>query len=201
MPVFLFHKILASIGSRSSNWILKLMQDQNKNILKTFADQYNINWKLLMAILMKESNQQGFDNHGNLKSRLERHILSGFRDVLLDIKKKHPSLPGLKADWIKKHTAEELNLMSTSWGMAQIMGYWYFILNHASVKEMIDAWQASEEIQIRDFCLFCVKYNDGRFLDALQKGNFQSIAMQYNGKGYAQNNYDRDLQIYMQKQK
>ena len=177
------------------------MEDKSKNILKEFADQYHFDWRILGAILMKESNQQGYNDKGILKSRMERHILSGFRDVLLDIKKKHPSLPGLKREWIKKHTAEQLNLMSTSWGIAQIMGYWYDLLNYDSVGSMIDAWQASEEIQIRDFCLFCVRYNDGAFLKALQVLNYQSIAMQYNGKGFAQNNYDRDLQLYFQRQK
>lgn len=177
------------------------MQEKSKEILKEFADQYHFDWRILGAILMKESNQEGYNDKGVLKSRLERHILSGFRDVLMDIKKKHPSLPGLKASWIKQHTPEELNLMSTSWGIAQIMGYWYDLLSYPSIGMLLDAWQASEEVMIRDFCLFCVRYNNGAFLKALQIPNFQSIAMQYNGKGFAQNNYDRDLQLYFQKQK
>jgi len=177
------------------------MNEVNKNILKEFANQNDIDWRILAAILMKESNQEGFNNQGKIKLRLERHILSGFRDVILDIKKRHPSLPGLNREWIKKHDADEIRLMSTSWGIAQIMGYWYQLLNYNSVKEMVDAWSASEEIQIRDFCLFCVRFNDGRFLKALIKQNLQSVAMQYNGKGYAQNSYDKDLQTYMQRQK
>lgn len=177
------------------------MQEKSKEILKEFADQYHFDWRILGAILMKESNQEGYNDKGVLKSRLERHILSGFRDVLLDIKKKHPSLPGLKPEWIKQHTPDELNLMSTSWGIAQIMGYWYDLLSYPSVGLMLDAWQDSEEVMIRDFCLFCVRYNNGAFLKALKVPNFQSIAMQYNGKGFAQNNYDKDLHLYFQKQK
>lgn len=177
------------------------MKDSNKEILKQFADQYVIDWRLLAAILMKESNQEGFDKKGKIKMRMEKHILAGFREVVVGIKQRHPSLPGLKAAWIKKHNPDELNLMSASWGMAQIMGYWYDLLNHKSVKDMIEAWEVSEEIMIRDFCLFCVKYNDGKFLDALQKCNIPSIAMQYNGRGFAQNNYDKDLIKYMQAQK
>lgn len=177
------------------------MKESSKQVLKEFAEQYVIDWRLLAAILMKESNQEGFDNKGKLKFRLERHILSGFRDVKSGVIKRHPSLPGLKPEWIKKHTVDELGLISTSWGMAQIMGYWYELLNYKSVKEMIDAWQASEEIQIRDFCQFTIKYNDGKFLDAVKKCNIQSIAKQYNGNGFARNNYDHDLIVYMQRQK
>ena len=176
------------------------MQESNKNILKEFAEQYKLDWRILGAILMKESNQEGYDKKAKIKIRFEKHIMSGFRDVLLDIRKRHPSLPGLKADWIKKHTVDELNMLSTSFGIAQIMGYWYDMLGYPTIKEMVDAWQASEEIQIRDFCLFCVRYNDGKFLTALKLLNYQSIAMQYNGRGYAQNNYDKDLQTLFSKQ-
>lgn len=177
------------------------METKSKEILKEFAEQYHLDWRILAAILMKESNQQGYDDKGNLKRRIERHILSGFRDVLLNIKNRHPVLPGLKAEWIRKHDVDELVAMSTSWGIAQIMGWHYPMLKYDKVQDMVDAWQASEEMQIRDFCLFCVRYNDGKFLDALQKMNFRSIAMQYNGRGYAQNAYDRDLEIYVSKQK
>jgi len=177
------------------------MQEQNKNILKEFANQNDIDWRILAAILMKESNQKGFDKNGVIKSRYEKHIHIGFKNVHNGTKKRHSSLPGLDPVWIKSHVLSELELLSTSYGIAQIMGYWYKLLGYNSVGEMIESWNDSEEIQIRDFCLFCVRFNDGRFLNALIKQNLQSIAMQYNGKGYAQNSYDKDLQIYMQKQK
>lgn len=177
------------------------MQEKSKEILKEFAGQYHLDWRILAAILMKESNQQGYDDKGNLKKRLEKSILAGFRDVLLNIKQRHPQLPGLKANWIRAHNVDEIVMMSTSWGIAQIMGWQYPLLNYEIIDDMIDAWQSSEEIQIRDFCLFCVRYNNGKFLDALEKQNFQSIAVQYNGRGFAQNNYDKDLLKYFQAQK
>lgn len=177
------------------------MLEENKNILKEFSDQYHLDWKILAAILMKESNQQGYDKNGKLKKRLEKHILSGFRDVKLGIKKLNPHLPGLKAEWIQSHTMDEIVKISTSYGIAQIMGWQYPLLNYDIVDDMIDAWQDSEEIQIRDFCLFCVRYNNGKFLEALKKLNFQSIAKQYNGNGFAKNNYDKDLIRYYQNEK
>lgn len=177
------------------------MQDKSKEILKEFAEQYHLDWRILAAILMKESTQQGYDDKGNIKRRLEKSILTGFRNVVLNIKQRHPQLPGLKAEWIRSHDADEIVKISTSWGIAQIMGWHHPLLNYEIIDDMIDAWYDSEEIQIRDFCLFCVRYNGGKFLDALKKMNIQSIAMQYNGKGFAQNNYDRDLICYYQKQK
>jgi len=176
------------------------VNESSKNILKEFAEQYHFDWRILGAILMKESNQSGYYKDGKIKSRYEKHIHMGFKNVLNGIKKRHPSLPGLDPIWIKAHTVPELELLSTSYGMAQIMGYWYHLLGYDNVQDMIDAWTDSEEIQIRDFCLFCVRYNDGNFLKSLKLLNFQSIAMQYNGRGYAQNNYDKDLHTYFQKQ-
>ena len=157
-----------------------------------FAGQYKIDWRILYAILRKESNAVGFDEHNLIKKRYEDHIYQGFEKVLNGASK-HPSLPGLKVDWIKSHKGAEFVLLSTSYGIAQIMGFWYPLLNYKTIKDMLDAWIASEEMQVRDFCLFCVKYNDGRFLGALQKNDFVSIAKQYNGGGYKKNNYDIDL--------
>jgi len=176
------------------------MEDKNKDILEEFANQYHLDWRLLGAILMKESNQEGFDKKGAIKTRYEKHIHIGFKNVHNGTKKRHPSLPGLDPLWIKAHTETQLEFLSTSFGIAQIMGYWYKLLGYKTINEMIDGWVDSEEIQIRDFCLFCVRFNDGRFLDALKKQNIQSVAMQYNGRGYAQNSYDKDLLTYMQRQ-
>ena len=166
------------------------------NIIIEFAGQYKIDWRILYAILMKESNCNGFYENKLIKKRYEDHIHTGFVKVLKGASK-HPSLPGLSAQWIKSHKEPEFVLLSTSFGIAQIMGYWYPLLNYKSIKDMLDAWIASEEIQVRDFCLFCVKYNNGRFLAALQKNDFTSIAKQYNGSGYKKHNYDVDLIKYV----
>ena len=176
------------------------MNESSKNILKEFAEQYHFDWRILGAILMKESNQSGFDKNGVIKARYEKHIHNGFKNVLNGSRKRHPSLPGLDPIWIKTHTPLQLEYLSTSFGVAQIMGYWYKLLGYESIESIMAAWMDSEEIQIRDFCLFCVRYNDGRFLNALKLLNYQSIAMQYNGRGYAQNNYDKDLHTHFQKQ-
>lgn len=166
------------------------------NIIFEFANQYKIDWRILFAILMKESNAKGFSSNVLLKKRFEPGIYKGFLNVYKGSALKHRSLPGLSPTWIKGHTQPELELLSTSFGIAQIMGHWYPMLKYSSISGMIEAWTASEVLQVKDFCLFCVKYNDGKFLEALQKLNFASIAKQYNGAGYKQNNYDVDLQKY-----
>lgn len=168
------------------------MKPEFLNIIKDFAIQYKIDWRILYAILKKESNASGFYKDGTIKERFEAHIFDGFIGVTNGAVK-HPQLPGLDADWIKSHLGHQYRLISTSYGIAQIMGYWYPTLNYNSIDDMIDAWTASEEVQIRDFCLFCVRYNYGKFLVSLKDLDYPAIAKQYNGGGYKKNNYDTDL--------
>ena len=172
------------------------MNDKLKDIIKLFAKQYHLDWRILFAILQKESNAKGFDNKGNIKKRFEKHIYSGFKSVLEGVRKRHPQLPGLDADWIKSHSLDEIEQLSTSFGIAQIMGWHYPLLYYRSIEDMVQAWKDSEEIQVRDFCLFCVRYNNGKFLQALKDLNIISIATQYNGSGFAKNNWDKDVQDY-----
>ena len=168
------------------------MNDHLKNIIKDFAKQYHLDWRILYAILMNESEAQGFKD-GKLKERFEKHIFNGFKQVHQGYRKKNPHLPGLTTEWIMSHNLQQLEYISTSYGIAQIMGWQYPLLSYSSVENMIQTWRDLEENQVRDFCLFCVRYNNGRFLKALKDMNIQSIAMQYNGTGFARNNYDGKL--------
>lgn len=169
------------------------MNDHLKGIIKDFAKQYHLDWRILFAILMNESNAQGFDKSGKLKERFEKHIYTGFKQVFEGQRKKNPHLPGLTTEWIRSHNLQQLEYLSTSYGIAQIMGWQYPLLGYSSIDNMVQSWRDSEEIQIRDFCLFCVKYNNGKFLKALKQLNILSISAQYNGTGYAKNNYDNKL--------
>ena len=169
------------------------MDDHLKNILKDFAKQHHLDWRIIYAILMNESNAQGFDSNGKLKERFEKHIFNGFKQVHQGYRKKNPHLPGLDTEWIKNHSLQQIEYLSTSYGIAQIMGWHYPMLGYLSIENMIQTWRDLEENQIRDFCLFCVKYNNGKFLKALKDLNIQSISMQYNGTGFARNNYDNKL--------
>ena len=160
--------------------------------LKEFAGQYNIDPRILVAILNNESEGRGFDKDGNIKTRFEVGIWSSFI-VQYNEGKKNPILPGLSVEWVRSHTKDELRLLATSYGIAQIMGWHYPMLNYNSIGDLVSAWTDLEEIQIIDFCIFCVKYRDGKFLKALQELDFKAISIMYNGLGYLRNDYDNRL--------
>lgn len=78
---------------------------------------------------------------------------------------------------------------SASWGLFQIMGYWYQTLGYASVQDMVKDAQTSEDLQLQMFCNF-VKA-DSRMLRALATGDYHSFAVEYNGP--AQQGYDMKI--------
>lgn len=176
-----------------------LLKPLSMQFIFEFSKQYNIDPALILAIGKKESNLQNYDKNGLLISRFEPHIYRGFLLVWEGKLNRHPLLPGIKADWIRKHKKDELKLLATSYGIFQIMGYWYewFGYNNLEncIKEIINDWMV-EEVCVQEFLLFCLKYRDGQFLKALQEKKYLRIALMYNGKGFRKNNYDIDLEIF-----
>lgn len=161
-------------------------------LLKEFAGQYHIEYPLLLAIGKQESNLTHLVND-DIIQRFEKHIYRAFLDVKLNKTEKHRFLPSLDPEWIKSHTDFQLKLMSTSYGIFQIMGWYYKELSYPSIETMLEDWWMVEEIHVKDFCLFCVIYYSGEFLEALQRKDFKKIAFLYNGANYKKNNYDVKL--------
>ncbi|MFV0362186.1 MAG: N-acetylmuramidase domain-containing protein [Suipraeoptans sp.] len=81
-------------------------------------------------------------------------------------------------------------LSSASWGMFQIMGFNYKLCGYSSVEEYVAAMESSQHSQFMAFVSFL--QNTG--MDTpLRKLDWAAFARQYNGPGYAQNNYDKKL--------
>ena len=78
-------------------------------------------------------------------------------------------------------------LRSTSWGIAQIMGFNHLIIGYSSLDDMIMEFADSENAQIHAMSMF-IRFN--RIDDALRELDWQTFARRYNGSGYARNKYD-----------
>lgn len=183
------YRIIPTLEETQTKEIIgEVVEKARIDTLKQFGIQHKIDWRILYAIAQNESNGYGLEGE-LIKHRFEEHIYAGFVKVKLGTFKKHPSLPGLDPEWIKSHSYKELRLMSTSWGMFQIMGWHYNMLGHASVESMVDNYKGSEDYQVRDFLIFCMIYRDGKFYQYLKKSWLRSIANAYNGAGWRKNNY------------
>jgi hypothetical protein len=79
---------------------------------------------------------------------------------------------------------DEVALRCISIGGPQIMGFNFAALGYRSAGELYDAFQASEEAQVRGFLAFCERRGlPGQLLGAIRNHNWPTFARLYNGDG------------------
>jgi hypothetical protein len=159
------------------------------------------------AVITVEAAGSGFDRAGRPKALFERHH---FYKHLKDA-------PGLQANAVAEGLAypkwgekpypkgsdavyaeieracaidEEAALLSTSWGLGQIMGSNYKLAGCKSVGEMVSEACESEAGQVRQMASFI---KNAGLQDELAAKNWAGFAKGYNGPQYAQNQYDQKL--------
>lgn len=92
---------------------------------------------------------------------------------------------------IKAHESKpEPALMSTSWGLFQIMGFNYAKVGYGSVVDFVNAMAGSERAQLQAFVAFI---RTTGLADELRKHDWAAFAKAYNGAGYKANKYDTKL--------
>lgn len=88
----------------------------------------------------------------------------------------------------------DLALRCASWGLFQIMGYYYVQCGFPNVEAFTNAMCVNETNQLEAFVNYIKDMNGGAELAALKAHNWTSFANQYNGSNqHAQNNYDGKL--------
>jgi len=85
---------------------------------------------------------------------------------------------------------EEAALLSTSWGLPQIMGSNYKMAGCSSVRELVEQSMESEANQLRQMANFL---KSAGLADDLAELNWAAVARGYNGPQYAVNKYDEKL--------
>ena len=85
---------------------------------------------------------------------------------------------------------EHAALLSTSWGLGQIMGSNFKMAGHESVENMVDEACKSETGQLRQMGMFI---KNAGLIRPLRFKDWAAFAKGYNGPGYAKNSYDTKL--------
>ncbi|WP_233875146.1 N-acetylmuramidase domain-containing protein [Paraburkholderia adhaesiva] len=81
-----------------------------------------------------------------------------------------------------------------SWGLFQIMGYYFTELGYTSVSDYVNAMQMSESHQLDAFVRFVTNMNGGAMLRYLKAKDWLHFALQYNGQAaVTMNNYPQKL--------
>lgn len=171
------------------------------------AESMGVEPAAFRSVITVEAAGSGFDKAGRPKALFERHH---FYKHLKDA-------PGLQANaeaeglaypkWGTKpypkgsdavyeeiiracSIDEEAALLSTSWGLGQIMGSNFKMVGCASVEAMVEEACESEAGQLRQMAAFI---KSAGLLDELKAKNWAGFAKGYNGPAYAKNAYDVKL--------
>lgn len=184
----------------------KFLSDQDLIDLSTELD---IPLPCIKAVYEVESSGRGFLSDGRPKILFEGHIfwkqlkkkginpvdfLNGNENILYK-KWTTEFYKGGSGEYERLEKAkiinEEAALESASWGIFQIMGFHYKLLEYDSVYNFVNSCYESERNHLLDFGKF-IKANG--LVKFLKKTDWKNFAYRYNGPGYATNKYDIKLE-------
>lgn len=141
------------------------------------AEQHGLNVNRALAVFQVESKQAYDLETGLVMVRFESHIFK--RYTQRTIANTHGNQNN---EWQALQQASEHNLeaalLSTSFGLPQLMGFNWQYTQHSSVEKMVLAFQNSCEQQVNGFFDFIVKQN---LLKPLQQNNWPEFVRRYNG--------------------
>lgn len=171
-----------------------------KITLETFAKENDIDVNKLKVILIVESRGKSLDSENHPTIRFE---CNKFNDYLGSLKVKCTIEEGKSFSVIKDETDKgaffraleidrEKAILSSSFGIAQIMGFNYKIVGYTSVDEFYNAMFKEEE-QISAFLKFLKSKNNIMRELKSENTDWKIIARNYNGPNYAENKYDLKL--------
>lgn len=176
--------------------------------IDSIAEGIGVSSAALRAVIAVESAGKGFDSDHRPKALFERHhffkhLSQKKPDVLQEAVdeglaytkwglKPYPKGSDAVYDEIVRACAidETCALLSTSWGMGQIMGSNYKMVGCDSVQDMVAEARSGEAGQLRQMAAFI---KSAGLADELASQNWAGFAKGYNGPGYAQNKYDEKL--------
>lgn len=154
------------------------------------------------AVIEVEASGSGFDSQGRVKALYEPHkayaLSSGpVRAQLVGAGLAYPKwgqqpYPKDSYPRILKAAAidETVALLSTSWGLGQVMGFNHAAAGYASPQAMVAAFADDEEHHLEAMIRFIVTNG---LDDEIRRHDWAGFARGYNGSGYAKNQYDVKL--------
>lgn len=160
----------------------------------------------IRAFLEVETKNDGFDDLDRPLILFERHQFRKYTKGRYNTS--HPGLSGPAGaygaggahQWARYNEAAKLDewaaMMSTSWGLGQVMGFNHKDVGYPTVQAFVLAMFESEGKQL-DASIEYVMHN--RLADELRSHDWAHFAAGYNGAGYKKNNYDTKLAAAYQK--
>lgn len=169
--------------------------------IESLAEEFDLDVALVKTFLIVESSGSGFDPAtGKIKIQFEPAYFEHYtRTKILnkvDVQSK---------EWEAFNAAYKIDpesaLLSTSWGLGQIMGAEFKKAGYETVDRMVAEFKLSEFYQVKGTLNF-IKNKPGLY-DALKLNDWQKVAYLYNGSHYdrADPPYDQRLKTTYSKLK
>lgn len=182
--------------------------------IKKAAEQIGVDPCTVKAIVAVESAGNGFGTGGRILIQFEGHLFwkhlkargidpeplrPGNGDILYPVFTTRFVLGQIK-EWDQFTRAaaihEEAAMLSTSWGMFQILGQNHSACGFDTVRAFVEAHKCGEAEQLAAFCAFVRSQG---MIKYLRNGDWAGFARRYNGPGYAVNQYDIKLRRAFEK--
>ncbi len=184
----------------------------NDKDINDAAKDLGVSPSKLRAVIDVEGRDNGFNDDGTPTILFERHV---FYERLgehyyytvrrramkerSDLCWPKPTLPGgygLYREQTKRlddaaNYHRDSALEACSWGVGQVMGYWWKELGYDSLQDFINNMYESEAKQLEAMCRYIEHFG---LSDELQRGDWHGFAKGYNGPGYAKHNYHGRLE-------
>jgi len=165
----------------------KFLREEDKQEL---ADEFGVELRALKAVLKVESSGSGFGKDGKVKIQFEPYHFRKYTDIRID-----NGVEGQTVEYEAYFKAVEIDqkaaMLSTSWGLGQIMGFNHKAAGYSVVDNMVLSFNASEYYQLKGMLNF-IKSNK-KLYQALKDKDWATFARYYNGKYYKKFNYDTRL--------
>lgn len=166
------------------------------------ARELEVEVEAIIAVSQVETKGEPFNLLGRPKILFERHYFhrltqGKYDDSHPDISQRTMGGYGRESyQYVKLEVAYGINpdaaLRSASWGRFQIMGDNFRAAGYATVTQFVRAMSESESAQLAAFVKLI--QSDKRMRTALREKNWARFAFLYNGRSYAENQYDTKMQ-------
>lgn len=159
--------------------------------IKELAESVHIEPAALMAVIRVEGSGKGYDHAtGKILIQFEPYHFQRYTGKRIANGVEHQA-----AEWKAFNEAwkidKESTMLSTSWGMLQVMGFNHKACGFQIVDNMVDSFKESELNQVKGALNF-IKGSSVMF-KALQSKDWATFAYGYNGKLFKKFNYDNRL--------
>lgn len=172
------------------------------------AEKLGVEPAAIYAVVEVESSGKGFLPNGEIVLLFEAQWFHYYTNGKYD--RSHPQISspvwdrslyyGGEKEHERYKAAEKLDkraaMLSTSWGLFQIMGFNFEPAGYNSVEAYVDAMKRSEFNQLQAFISMLKR---SKIDEALKAKDWVTFARRYNGAGYALNKYDEKLRASYEK--